>query len=169
MVWIKGIYDVSHEEYSFLITCSARLDVCRRGGDSLIGRYHHWRLHPFTLDEIPNGISAKDAFKRLMTVGGFPVQFLDGNERNVCRWWRERFGRVLRKDVRDLEQIRNIQLLGMFWICFDIALVGLLQYPTWLPTCRFLLKPQSPVLRFWKECILYLAFAPIRNYCQERY
>jgi hypothetical protein len=112
--WIKGIYDVSHESHAFLITGSARLDVYRHGGDSLMGRYHYWRLHPFTLDEIPKGITAKDAFKRLMTVGGFPEPFLDANERNARRWRRERFDRVLREDVRDLESIRNIQLLSMF-------------------------------------------------------
>ena len=79
-----------------------------------MGRYHYWRLHPFTLDEIPEGISPKDAFSRLMTVGGFPEPFLDGTERNARRWRRERFDRVLREDIRDLESIRNISLLGMF-------------------------------------------------------
>lgn len=79
-----------------------------------MGRYHYWRLHPFALDEIPNGFSAEEAFKRLMSVGGFPEPFLDGDERNARRWRRERFDRVLREDVRDLESIRNIQLLGMF-------------------------------------------------------
>ena len=112
--WIKGIYDVSHEMHSFLITGSARLDVYRRGGDSLMGRYHYWRLHPFTLDEIPKVIAPKEAFKRLMTVGGFPEPFLDGDERMARRWRRERFNRVLREDVRDLESIRNIQLLWLF-------------------------------------------------------
>lgn len=112
--WIKGIYDVSHESHSFLITGSARLDVYRRGGDSLMGRYHYWRLHPFTLDEVPRGISPEEAFHRLMTVGGFPEPFLDGDERAARRWRRERFDRVLREDIRDLEQVRNIQLLGMF-------------------------------------------------------
>ena len=112
--WIKGIYDVSHEMHSFLITGSARLDVYRRGGDSLMGRYHYWRLHPFTLDEIPKVIAPKEAFKRLMTVGGFPEPFLDGDERTARRWRRERFDRVLREDVRDLESIRNIQLLWLF-------------------------------------------------------
>jgi predicted AAA+ superfamily ATPase len=111
--WIKGIYDVSHENHSFLITGSARLDIYRRGGDSLVGRYHYWRLHPFTLDEIPEGISKTEAFKRLMTVGGFPEPFLDGDERNARRWRNERFDRVLKEDVRDLESIRNIQLLAM--------------------------------------------------------
>ncbi|MBW2609921.1 MAG: ATP-binding protein [Deltaproteobacteria bacterium] len=112
--WIKGIYDVSHEIHSFLITGSARLDVYRRGGDSLMGRYHYWRLHPFTLDEIPEGIKPEEAFKRLMTVGGFPEPFLDGDERAARRWRRERFDRVLREDVRDLESVRNIQLLSLF-------------------------------------------------------
>jgi len=112
--WIKGIYDISHEHHSFLVTGSARLDIYRRGGDSLMGRYHYWRLHPFTLDEIPKGITPKNAFRRLMSVGGFPEPFLDGDERQARRWRRERFDRVLREDVRDLESVRNIQLLGMF-------------------------------------------------------
>ena len=49
-----------------------------------------------------------------MTVGGFPEPFLDGDERAARRWRRERFDRVLREDIRDLESVRNIQLLGMF-------------------------------------------------------
>ena len=112
--WIKGIYDVLGQRHSVLVTGSARLDVYRRGGDSLMGRYHYWRLHPFTLDEIPAGMTPEEAFRRLMTVGGFPEPFLDGDEREARRWRRERFDRVLREDIRDLEPIRNIQLLGLF-------------------------------------------------------
>ncbi len=112
--WIKGIYDVAHERHSILVTGSARLDVYRRGGDSLMGRYHYWRLHPFTLDEFPEGISAQDAFQRLMTVGGFPEPFLEADERQARRWRRERFDRVLREDIRDLDAVRNIQMLGLF-------------------------------------------------------
>ncbi|MCF8128801.1 MAG: ATP-binding protein [Deltaproteobacteria bacterium] len=112
--WIKGIYDVSHEIHSFLVTGSARLDIYRQGGDSLMGRYHYWRLHPFTLDEIPEGFSAREAFRRLMILGGFPEPFLDGDERSARRWRRQRFDRVLREDIRDLESIRNIGVLGLF-------------------------------------------------------
>jgi uncharacterized protein len=111
--WIKGIYDVSNDIHSFLITGSARLDTYRRGGDSLMGRYHYWRLHPFTLNEIPEGISPEEAFKRLMTVGGFPEPFLEGDERSARRWRRERFDRVLREDIRDLDSVRNIQSLSL--------------------------------------------------------
>ena len=37
---------------AFLVTGSARLDHYRKGGDSLQGCYHHYRLHPFSLCEI---------------------------------------------------------------------------------------------------------------------
>ena len=112
--WIKGLYDVSRSKHSFLVTGSARLDLYRRGGDSLLGRYHYWRLHPFSLDESPEGLTPKEVFQRLMTVGGFPEPFLDNDERSARRWRRERFDRVLREDIRDLSSIRNIQLLSLF-------------------------------------------------------
>ena len=112
--WIKGLYDVSRKSHSFLVTGSARLDLYRRGGDSLLGRYHYWRLHPFSLDEIPEGLTPQEAFKRLMTVGGFPEPFLENDERSARRWRRERFDRVLREDIRDLSSIRNIQMLSLF-------------------------------------------------------
>lgn len=111
--WIKGLYDVAHEQHQVLVTGSARLDVYRQGGDSLLGRYHYWRLHPFTLDEIPDGISPQDAFQRLMTVGGFPEPFLLNDLRESRRWRKERFDRVLQEDIRDLESIRNIQGLRL--------------------------------------------------------
>ena len=112
--WIKGLYDVQKELHQFLVTGSARLDIYRRGGDSLLGRYHYWRLHPFTLSEIPDGISKEDAFERLMTVGGFPEPFLDNNPQEARRWRRERFERVIKDDIRDLEPIRDIQTLSLF-------------------------------------------------------
>ena len=49
---VKGLYDSSKSRRRFLITGSARLDHYRRGGDSLQGRYHYHRLHPFSLGEI---------------------------------------------------------------------------------------------------------------------
>lgn len=112
--WIKGVYDTQEEGQHFLVTGSARLDVYRRGGDSLMGRYHYWRLHPLTLDELPPDMSAEEGFDRLMKLGGFPEPFLSGDERLARRWRRERFDRILREDIRDLELIRQIQLLGLF-------------------------------------------------------
>ncbi len=112
--WIKGIYDTNDTPTQFMVTGSARLDVYRRGGDSLLGRYHYWRLHPFGLDEYPSSMTAKEAFDRLMTVGGFPEPFLDGDEREARRWRRDRFDRVIKEDIRDLDSIRQISLVELF-------------------------------------------------------
>lgn len=109
--WVKGIYDVLGDRHRILITGSARLDVYRRGGDSLLGRYHYWRLHPFTLDELPDTVKREDALEKLMTIGGFPEPFLMGDETEARRWRRERYDRVIREDIRDLEGVRDIQML----------------------------------------------------------
>ena len=112
--YIKGIYDKTHHQHHFLVTGSARLDVYRRGGDSLLGRYHYWRLHPLTLDEMPAKMTQAEGFRRLMFVSGFPEPFLDGSEREASRWRRDRFDRVLQEDIRDLESIKKIQDLALF-------------------------------------------------------
>lgn len=112
--WIKGVYDSKPSHQQYLVTGSAKLDVYKRGGDSLLGRYHYWRLHPFTLDELPDSIDKHDAFERLLTVGGFPEPFLENDERQARRWRRERLNRILREDVRDLEQIRQLPLLDLY-------------------------------------------------------
>lgn len=112
--WIKGVYDVMGNDHSILVTGSARLDVYRRGGDSLLGRYHYWRLHPFTLDEAPEYLDREDVLDRLLTLGGFPEPFLAGDVREARRWRRERFQRVIKEDIRDIELIRDIQTLDLF-------------------------------------------------------
>lgn len=111
--WIKGIYDTLHEKHQLLVTGSARLDVYRRGGDSLLGRYHYWRLHPLSLHEIPEGITGEQMMDRLLRLGGFPEPLLENSERAARRWRQERAERILKDDVRDLEGLKDIQRLGM--------------------------------------------------------
>ena len=50
--YLKGIYDQFSEDYLFLISGSGRLDLYRKGGDSLAGRYFMMHLFPFTLAEL---------------------------------------------------------------------------------------------------------------------
>jgi len=111
---IKGFYDKEKETHQFLVTGSARLDLYQKGGDSLLGRYHRWRLHPFSLYDLPKGISAKEGLSRLMSVGGFPEVFLDNDERKARRWRAERSRLIIKEDVRDLEQIQNLDILEVF-------------------------------------------------------
>ncbi len=119
---IKGEYDKLKDTYKFLVTGSTRLDLYRRGGDSLQGRYHYYRLHPFTLAEI-EGLTYKesifkelqvgrsfhqDAVDKLDTFGGFPEPFMRQDKRRLRRWHNEKIERMFREDIMDVQAIRDI-------------------------------------------------------------
>lgn len=109
---VKGFYDANRSSVSFLVTGSARLDYYRKGGDSLQGRYHYYRLHPFSLLELNPSGNKKD-LELLLKFGGFPEPVLRGDERFWRRWQRERIQRVIYEDIRDLENIKEISLLEL--------------------------------------------------------
>lgn len=105
---VKGYYDTQRRHHSFLVTGSARLDHYRRGGDALLGRYHYYRMHPFSLPEI--GIH-DDSLKSLLRFGGFPEPLLRQEDRMLRRWHLERVGRLISDDLRNLERVREISLI----------------------------------------------------------
>ena len=107
---VKGLYDTRSDEVSFLITGSARLDHYRRGGDSLQGRYHYYRLHPFSLCEVNSQPTRADV-DMLMQFGGFPEPLLSNSTTVWVRWHRERNSRVVYEDLRDLENVRQVDLV----------------------------------------------------------
>jgi len=45
---LKGLYDLRGDRFGIVVTGSA-CDFFRRGGDSLMGRYIPYRLHPFSV------------------------------------------------------------------------------------------------------------------------
>ncbi|MCK4797650.1 MAG: AAA family ATPase [Spirochaetes bacterium] len=51
---LKDIYDTDKENVNFIITGSARLDMFRKSGDSLTGRYYLFHLFPLSLTELIN-------------------------------------------------------------------------------------------------------------------
>ena len=109
---VKGLYDSEGDRVSLLVTGSARLDHYRKGGDSLQGRYHHYRLHPFTLGELGQDPSQAD-LDALLRFGGFPEPLLAGDARLWRRWQRERLSRVVYEDLRDLENVRDVGLIEL--------------------------------------------------------
>ena len=77
---IKGFYDKHKNQKSFLVTGSARFSHYRRGGDSLLGRYYLYRLHPLSLMEVNKNPTFSD-LTSLLKWGGFPEPFLKGSSR----------------------------------------------------------------------------------------
>ena len=62
--YLKGLYDGHHEGYRFLVTGSGRLDIYRKGGDSLAGRYLPFHLWPFTIAELAEASRPIEDFLR---------------------------------------------------------------------------------------------------------
>ncbi len=109
---VKGLYDTEKGRRQFIVTGSARLDHYRKGGDSLVGRYRYFRLHPFSLPELERA-TGPDAghLAALLTFGGFPEPLQARDERMLRLWQRERLTRVVREDLRDLERVREVSLV----------------------------------------------------------
>jgi len=109
--WLKGIYDTEGIPPQLLVTGSARLDVYRKVGDSLAGRYFQYRLHPLDLKEAHvhwQGGSDEEIFQRLWDCSGFPEPFLKGDPIHYRRWRRSHLDIILRQDLLDLHAARDI-------------------------------------------------------------
>jgi len=126
---IKGLFDKHKNDFSILVTGSARLDVYRRGGDSLMGRYYAYRLHPFSLAELmglqnnlapfasicfPDSTSESvSAMQSLASFGGFPEPLFSQSERELRRWHNQRVDRLVKEDIRDMERIQSLSKLQL--------------------------------------------------------
>lgn len=108
--WLKGLYDKTKSRRQYLITGSARLDLYRRGGDALTGRYHFYQLHPLSLREVdPSCYTA--TVDQLLRFGGFPEPFFGQSDTKLRRWQLARQHQVLRDDLRDLEKVEEVVLV----------------------------------------------------------
>src|SRR4030042_6277708 len=58
--WLKGIYDTEKIPPAIIVTGSAKLDIYKKVGDSLAGRFFQFRLHPLDLKEIKTIIKPDD-------------------------------------------------------------------------------------------------------------
>jgi len=126
--FLKGIYDTKPDALSLLVTGSARLEYFQKSGDSMFGRYHAWRLHPFCLGEDPLKLPAKDRFSRFLERGGFPVPYLAESADEAQRWRKQRWSVLLREDLRDLESIRNVLQLELLAELLKECASGMISY-----------------------------------------
>ncbi len=119
--FLKGFFDVHADRKSLgvVVTGSARLTVYRRGGDSLMGRYFLYRMHPFSVaecirTEAPSAVVSKPAnlgdadWNALLRHGGFPEPFLARSPAFTSKWARLRLDQLTGEDLRDLGDFRDM-------------------------------------------------------------
>lgn len=117
--FLKGFFDSRGESAHIVVTGSSRLDVYRRGGDSLMGRYFLVRMHPLSVAEllrpnVPGEIltapkKLDDAeWSALYEHGGFPEPFLKRDSRFSNRWQTLRRNQLVREEIRDITKITDV-------------------------------------------------------------
>lgn len=115
--FLKGTYDKQKDVRNFIVTGSARLDLYKKGQDSMVGRFFSWRLHPLCLSELKYVFNDKrdGLIQKLMVLGGFPDPFFQDDLIYAKRWRNERIRLVFRQDINEIENVKDINLLEAFY------------------------------------------------------
>ena len=122
--FLKGFYDIYGKSWRIIATGSARMDVYKKGGDSMMGRYFPYRMHPFSVAELidtslpGDGLIRKprmladEEWNALVRFGGFPDPFVNRDPRFSRRWNSLRFEQLTKIDMRDLTRIGELDQLA---------------------------------------------------------
>lgn len=117
---LKGFFDTYGDHVRVLVTGSSKLDIYRRGGDSLMGRYFPYRMHPFTVAEcvcvdlpkkiVRSPLAIDEAeWQALWQHGGFPEPFLRRDPRFSRRWRSLRLEQLAREDLREVTRVQELR------------------------------------------------------------
>ena len=117
--FLKGFFDQYENSAKILVTGSASLATFKRSGDSLMGRYFPYTLHPVSVAECAKPSAADSTIREpsriddeqwdaLWHFGGFPEPFLKAEQRFYNRWRKLRTEQLFREDLRDLTRIQEL-------------------------------------------------------------
>jgi uncharacterized protein len=116
---LKGFFDTYGDRVRLIVTGSSRIDIFRRGSDSLMGRYLLYRMHPFSVGESlrtavpskelqpPAEIATSD-WDALWEHGGFPEPFFRRDSRFTRRWRSLRQEQLSHEDLREVAQVTDL-------------------------------------------------------------
>jgi len=129
---LKGAFDETGDRYQFIVTGSAKLDIKKRAGDSLAGRYFVFRLLPLVLTEaagrterertpetaedflerrMAGAPADQQALRTLLEYGGFPEPFQRQSRAFHRKWIRDYLDTVIREDIGSLTRIVDREYL----------------------------------------------------------
>ncbi|MDR3623742.1 MAG: AAA family ATPase [Chlamydiales bacterium] len=125
--FLKGFFDKYEKISKIIVTGSARLNIYKKGGDSLMGRYFYYRIHPFSVAEIaspslideeirkiPLPIPDED-WQALLEYGGFPEPFIQRSKKFSIRLQAMRKDQLFHEDIRDgtrIQELAQMELLA---------------------------------------------------------
>lgn len=131
---LKGFFDQYGKNIEIILTGSARLNAFRRGSDSLVGRFFHFHLLPFTLGELaadrPQSFldfqtclhsprlfrapkNSAQLFERLLQRGGFPESYENPKAEFRKLWSKNRNELLIRQDLKENSALLNLPQLEL--------------------------------------------------------
>jgi predicted AAA+ superfamily ATPase len=182
---LKGAYDLFGSEFRFLITGSARLDLFRRSGDSLVGRYNLFHMMPLGLGEIVRmrrtacflekkalprlfqrfeqeitlspTREIEEAYHGLYLFGPFPEPFLRQNERFSRKWHQDYFSLVVREDLKDISRVLELDKIEHLLFLLSPRIMS----PLSMASLGHELEVAHTTVKSWLEQLrrLYLVFS----------
>jgi predicted AAA+ superfamily ATPase len=111
--YLKGVFDSRHPGQSILVTGSARMETFRQAGESLAGRYFHYRLNPVSIRELAGTMESLEAIKKLNILGGFPEPFLSGSETEAARWRSQYYTDLVREDILEFGRVAEVKAVRL--------------------------------------------------------
>ena len=182
---LKGAYDVFRDEFRFLITGSARLDLFRRSGDSLVGRYNLFHMMPLNIREVVHRrllpcflqeaepkklqntfeeqisstlpLEVAEAWGSLWRHGPFPEPFLKQNDRFSRKWHQDYFSLVIREDLKDISRVLELDKIEHLLFLLSPRIMA----PLSMANLAGELEVAHTTIKSWLEQLrrLYLTFS----------
>jgi predicted AAA+ superfamily ATPase len=163
--YIKGEYDKNKDVFKIIVTGSSRLNVYRRHGDSMLGRYYYFRMHPLSVAELNKNNNVHEPFSRLSfdrdskkaavifsdlyNYGGFPEMYIKKNKNKLARWHNSRIENIIREDVRDISSIHDLGSLELLAEIMPEKIGSLLSINSLTEDLQVSFK----TIRSWIECL----------------
>lgn len=157
--FLKGFYDVYSEQAHIIVTGSSKLGVYKRGGDSMMGRYFPYRMHPLSVAEVienfndlakdinlPKKIS-EEQFESLFRFGGFPDPYLKGSAKFWYKWEKTKRTQLFKEDIRELTQIQELSQMAVLGGFLSASTGGLVSYSSLANK----IKVSIPTITRWLE------------------
>jgi len=182
---LKGVYDLFGEEFRFLVTGSARLDLFRRSGDSLVGRYNLFHMMPLSLGEVAHeqrvscfleeetheavcraferevagrlGPEWVEACADLHRYGPFPEPLLKQNDRFCRKWHQDYITLIVREDLRDISRVVELDKVEDLLLLMPSRIMS----PLSMPGLARDLEVAHTTVKSWLEQLkrLYILFS----------
>ncbi len=175
--YLKGIYDGYADEFRFLVTGSGRLELSRKKGDALVGRYLHFHLYPFTIGEIfassigmedisiiteipEQSAIAQEAWETMFRVSGFPEPFLKGTKLKYRRWANSYHSQVIRDDIRDEFAVRQVDTMEALYFLLSECVGSPFSFSNHARTLKISHKTVSSWIKVFEQFFLVLKIRP---------